>query len=58
MLHQRTVSVFTWPRLVEASKHKIDEADFVMIKEGRVYFEGTASELRTSQDPYLQTFLS
>ena len=45
-------------QLVEAGAQKIDEADFVMIKEGRVYFEGTASELRTSKDPYLLTFLS
>ena len=39
-------------------KQKVEEADFVMIREGRVYFEGTASELRNSKDPYLQTFLS
>jgi phospholipid/cholesterol/gamma-HCH transport system ATP-binding protein len=44
--------------LVEASQAKVDEADFVMIREGRVAFEGSAGELRTSQDPYLQTFLS
>ena len=42
----------------EAAAQKIEEADFVMIREGRVYFEGTASELRNSTDPYLQTFLS
>ena len=35
-------------QLVEAGKQKVDEADFVMIREGRVYFEGTASELRDS----------
>jgi ABC-type transporter Mla maintaining outer membrane lipid asymmetry ATPase subunit MlaF len=29
-----------------------------MIKEGQVAFEGTAEELRRSQDPYLKTFLS
>jgi phospholipid/cholesterol/gamma-HCH transport system ATP-binding protein len=44
--------------LVEAAKQKVDEADFVMIREGQVYFEGTASELRNSTDSYLQTFLS
>jgi phospholipid/cholesterol/gamma-HCH transport system ATP-binding protein len=44
--------------LVEASEEKIEEADFVMIREGRVSFEGTASELRHTKDPYLQTFLS
>jgi phospholipid/cholesterol/gamma-HCH transport system ATP-binding protein len=44
--------------LVQAAKDKIEQADFVMIKEGRVHFEGTAEELRHSKDPYLQTFLS
>ena len=41
-----------------AAQEKIDQADFVMIKEGQVAFEGTAEELRRSPDPYLQTFLS
>jgi phospholipid/cholesterol/gamma-HCH transport system ATP-binding protein len=44
--------------IVEAARDKIEQADFVMIKEGRVHFEGTAEELRHSKDPYLQTFLS
>jgi phospholipid/cholesterol/gamma-HCH transport system ATP-binding protein len=44
--------------LVAADRQKVDEADFVMIREGRVYFEGTASELRNTTDPYLRTFLS
>jgi phospholipid/cholesterol/gamma-HCH transport system ATP-binding protein len=44
--------------IVEAAQAKIEQADFVMIKEGRVHFEGTAEELRHSKDPYLQTFLS
>jgi len=44
--------------LVEAAAAKIEEADFVMIREGQVSFEGTAGELRNSRDPYLQTFLS
>ncbi len=45
-------------QLVEAAEQKVEEADFVMIREGRVYFEGTAAELRNSNDPYLQKFLS
>lgn len=44
--------------LVAATEAKIEEADFVMIREGKVAFEGTAGELRNSKDPYLQTFLS
>jgi phospholipid/cholesterol/gamma-HCH transport system ATP-binding protein len=41
-----------------AAQDKIEQSDFVMIKEGQVAFEGTAEELRHSKDPYLQTFLS
>ena len=41
-----------------ASEHKIAEADFVMIREGKVSFEGSAEELKASQDPYLKSFLS
>ncbi len=44
--------------LTAAGKEKLEQADFVMIREGRVAFEGTAEELRHSKDPYLQTFLS
>jgi phospholipid/cholesterol/gamma-HCH transport system ATP-binding protein len=44
--------------IFEASEQKIEEADFVMIREGRVAFEGHASDLRTSADPYLKAFLS
>jgi phospholipid/cholesterol/gamma-HCH transport system ATP-binding protein len=44
--------------LVAAREAKIEEADFVMIREGQVSFEGTASELRNTRDPYLQKFLS
>jgi phospholipid/cholesterol/gamma-HCH transport system ATP-binding protein len=44
--------------ITAASHDKIEQADFMMIREGRVAFEGTAEELRHSKDPYLQTFLS
>lgn len=44
--------------LVDASEQKLEEADFVMIREGRVAFEGSAQDLRHSQDPYLLKFLS
>ena len=44
--------------IVNAARDKIEQADFVMIREGHVAFEGTAEELRHSKDPYLQTFLS
>ncbi|HUQ86914.1 MAG TPA: ATP-binding cassette domain-containing protein [Vicinamibacterales bacterium] len=44
--------------LFEAAEAKTEEADFVMIREGRVAFEGNAAELRNSKDPYLRAFLS
>lgn len=41
-----------------ATQAKIDEADFVMLKDGGIHFEGSADELRESDDPYMKTFLS
>jgi phospholipid/cholesterol/gamma-HCH transport system ATP-binding protein len=32
--------------------------DFLMLREGQVHFEGTAQQLRTSRDAYIQTFLA
>jgi len=40
-----------------ASPDKADEAEFMMLKDGRVIFEGNASELRAADDDYLRTFL-
>jgi len=42
----------------KAAQAKIDEADFVMLKDGTILFEGSADELRASTDDYMQTFLS
>jgi len=44
--------------IVEATEAKMEEADFIMIREGQVAFEGNALELRHTQDPYLKAFLS
>jgi phospholipid/cholesterol/gamma-HCH transport system ATP-binding protein len=41
-----------------ADAQKSDEAEFLMLKEGLVAFEGNAAELRAARDPYLRTFLS
>jgi len=40
-----------------ASPDKADEAEFMMLKDGRVIFEGNASELRAADDEYLRSFL-
>jgi len=44
----------------KADREKTDQAEFIMLKEGRIHFEGNASELRqiASRDPYIQSFLS
>jgi phospholipid/cholesterol/gamma-HCH transport system ATP-binding protein len=43
---------------VPAAPAKLEEAEFMMLKDGLIIFEGTASELRASKDPYIQDFLS
>jgi phospholipid/cholesterol/gamma-HCH transport system ATP-binding protein len=45
-------------RLLPASEDKSEEAEFIMLRDARIVFEGPASALRESRDPYLQTFLS
>ena len=45
-------------RISPADEDKSEEAEFIMLRDGRVSFEGHAAELRVSSDPYLKTFLS
>ena len=44
----------------KAPARKADEAEFIMLKDGRIAFEGNASELRetAANDPYVEAFLS
>ena len=44
--------------VLPATPEKANEAEFIMLKDGLIVFEGNAAELRRSTDPYLQTFLS
>lgn len=44
--------------ITQADAQKADEAEFVMLRDGVVSFEGNASELRASKDPYIKEFLS
>jgi phospholipid/cholesterol/gamma-HCH transport system ATP-binding protein len=44
--------------VVGADRGKCAETEFLMLKDGDVIFEGNASELRTSTDPYIRSFLS
>ena len=45
-------------RIVPADEKKSEEAEFIMLKDGRIHFEGHAADLRTTTDPYLKAFLS
>jgi len=42
----------------DVSKEHRDDTVFLMLKEGRIAFEGRADELRASDDEYLRSFLS
>ena len=44
--------------IVEADAQKADEAEFIVLAEGRIHFEGDLAALRSSTDPYLKKFLS
>ena len=45
-------------RIVRAGAAKCDEAEFIMLRDGVIAFEGNAAELRASRDEYIRTFLS
>ena len=44
--------------IVPATEEKAREAEFIMLRDGLICFEGDADALRSSNDPYIQTFLS
>lgn len=43
-------------RIVPADQHKADEAEFVMLADAAVHFEGNFAALRASPDAYLKKF--
>lgn len=45
-------------RIVTADQDKWEQAEFIMLKDGRIAFEGNAVQLRHADDPYLKAFLS
>ena len=45
-------------QIVSADQDKSLEAEFIMLKDGGIAFEGHAAELRESSDVYLRAFLS
>jgi phospholipid/cholesterol/gamma-HCH transport system ATP-binding protein len=44
-------------KLKPAGPDKSEEAEFIMLRDGRIAFEGHAAELRASSDPYLREFM-
>ena len=44
--------------IARADPRKADEAEFIMLRDGVIAFEGNAAELRASGDPYIRSFLS
>jgi phospholipid/cholesterol/gamma-HCH transport system ATP-binding protein len=45
-------------RIERASPEKEQAAEFIMLRDGLIVFEGDAEALRRSTDPYIRTFLS
>jgi phospholipid/cholesterol/gamma-HCH transport system ATP-binding protein len=45
-------------QILPATADKLAQADFVMLRDARIVFEGSADDLRSSRDPYLKEFLS
>ncbi len=45
-------------RIERASPEKERQAEFIMLRDGVIVFEGDADALRRSDDPYIRTFLS
>jgi phospholipid/cholesterol/gamma-HCH transport system ATP-binding protein len=44
--------------IVAADPQKAEEAEFIMLADAKVYFDGTFAALRGSTDPYVKKFLS
>jgi phospholipid/cholesterol/gamma-HCH transport system ATP-binding protein len=44
--------------ITPANQEKSDQAEFIMLRDGLITFEGNAAELRASTDPYIRSFLS
>src|SRR5207245_1039149 len=44
--------------IIRATREKEREAEFIMLRDGLIIFEGDADALRNSDDPYIGSFLS
>jgi phospholipid/cholesterol/gamma-HCH transport system ATP-binding protein len=43
--------------IVPATEDTADDARFMVLRDGRISFEGSAAELKASTDPYLKRYL-
>jgi len=44
--------------VVPTDRDRSEDTQFLMLRDGQIYFEGSADELRGTTDPYLETYLS
>ncbi|MEQ1757686.1 MAG: ATP-binding cassette domain-containing protein [Vicinamibacterales bacterium] len=44
-------------QILDAAQDQVERATFMVLHEGRIYFEGSGDELLASKDPYLREFL-
>ena len=44
-------------KILPATADTADDAVFMVLKDGRIYFQGSADELKASTDPYLKRYL-
>jgi phospholipid/cholesterol/gamma-HCH transport system ATP-binding protein len=44
-------------KILPATADSADDAVFMVLKDGRIYFQGSADELKASTDPYLKRYL-
>jgi ABC-type transporter Mla maintaining outer membrane lipid asymmetry ATPase subunit MlaF len=45
------------PFTKDEARRDVGEISFILLREGKVYFEGTPQAVLDSQDPYLKKFL-
>ena len=45
-------------RIVPADQGKAGDAEFMLLRDGRIYFEGNLGDLHVSKDPYIRRFLA
>jgi ABC-type transporter Mla maintaining outer membrane lipid asymmetry ATPase subunit MlaF len=56
--HMATRSLDGVVSIAPATPDKVREAEFIMLRQGLIVFEGDAEALRRSTDPYIETFLA